>query len=384
MDRGLFMSCGHDAALRFLERGLLCRCLRDGFGHGACHECGSRTCLQDDTRKDIPLFLHISGQSALGETLGRDADNIPDQAELLECANDVGGGIDLPPVHAVVGGAGEGVVVVVPTLSHGEEAHEEVIPALVGRDEFAAAVGVADRVHRPGDMVVEEHPDEATPDESVDASLESTEGVPDEEGDQEAQKGPNQEGLADKDHQLVLEEGAGVAGNVWGKIIQNPADMGMEEALQGAVRIPLLVGVGMVLDVGGRPVQGGALEGHRPADQEEATDPARSLETLMGQHPMIAYGDAEGTENVANQQQGQVDGSDETAPEAVNGKSGGQKRNPDYKLENNLVARGNGFIGHKLELYPRRSWMQGRDTPGGCPRAGVLGMGMGMGIGSRW
>jgi hypothetical protein len=40
-------------------------------------------------------------------------------------------------------------------------------------------------------MVVEEHPDEATPDESVEASLESAEGVPDEEGDQEAQKGPN-------------------------------------------------------------------------------------------------------------------------------------------------------------------------------------------------
>jgi hypothetical protein len=98
---------------------------------------------------------------------------------------------------------------------------------------------------------------------------------------------------------------------------------------------------------------------------------------------MIAYGDAEGTENVANQQQAQVDGSDETAPEAVNGKSGSQKGNPDYKLENNLVARGNGFIGHKLELYPRRSWMQGRDTLGGYPRAGVLGMGMGMGIGSR-
>jgi hypothetical protein len=96
---------------------------------------------------------------------------------------------------------------------------------------------------------------------------------------------------------------------------------------------------------------------------------------------MIAYGDAEGTENVANQQQAQVDGSDETAPEAVNGKSGSQKGNPDYKLENNLVARGNRFIGHKLELYPRRSWMQGRDTLGGYPRAGVLGMGMGMGMG---
>jgi hypothetical protein len=103
-------------------------------------------------------------------------------------------------------------------------------------------------------MVVEEHSDEATPDESIDASLESAEGVPDEEGDQEAQKGPNQESLADKDHQLVLEEGAGVAGNVWGKIIQNPADVGVEEALEGAVRILLLVGVGMVLDVGGRPV----------------------------------------------------------------------------------------------------------------------------------
>ena len=319
----------------------------DDFGHGTRHDdcCGSG--LKDDARKNVPLLLHISCQAALGETVGSDTDDILDQAQLFQSADDVGGGVDLPPVHAVIGRAREGVMVIVPPLTHRKETHEEVIPALVGRDELAATIGVADRINSPSDMMIQEHPDEATPDESIQAASEAAEGESDKEGDQETQKRPDHKGLADEDDQLVLEEGAGVARNIRAEIIEDPADMGMEEALHRAVRIHVLIGVGMMLDVGGCPVQCRPLKGHRSADQEEATDPVWSLKPFVGEHSVIADSDSQGAEGVPHHQQDKVDPGDETPPEAVNGKSGGQKRNPDYKLENDLVARGNGFIGHK-------------------------------------
>ena len=96
----------------------------------------------------------------------------------------------------------------------GEEADQEIIPARIGSDELAATVGVADGVDGPGDMVVEEHPDKATPEESVETSGESAESVADQKGDQEAQKRPDQEGLADEDHQFVLQQGARVARHI--------------------------------------------------------------------------------------------------------------------------------------------------------------------------
>jgi len=63
------------------------------------------------------------------------------------------------------------MVVVVPAFAHREEADEEIVPALVGRDEFASAVGVADGIDGPGDMVVEKHPDQSAPKEAVEAPL---------------------------------------------------------------------------------------------------------------------------------------------------------------------------------------------------------------------
>ena len=58
------------------------------------------------------------------------------------------------PVHAVAGGTGEGVVVVVPALAHGKQTEQPIVSAGIGSFKRALSKGVADRVHRPGDVLV--------------------------------------------------------------------------------------------------------------------------------------------------------------------------------------------------------------------------------------
>jgi hypothetical protein len=72
----------------------------------------------------------------------------------------------------------------------------------------------------------------------------------------------------------------------------------MEESLHRAVRIHVIIGVGMMLDMGGGPVQSRSLEGHGTADEEEGTYPIGSFEPLVGEHSMVAHGDTQGTESV--------------------------------------------------------------------------------------
>ena len=77
------------------------------------------------------------------------------------------------PVHAVTGGTGEGVVVIVPAFTHGQDAKEEIVSASIGCFKGAATEGVADRVDRPGDVLVHEEADEATPDKATKSAEEN-------------------------------------------------------------------------------------------------------------------------------------------------------------------------------------------------------------------
>ena len=121
--------------------------------------------------------------------LGGDENHIADEAEFFKEPNHPCGHIWLGPVHAVAGGAGKSVVVVVPTFPHGEDAEEEVVAAGVGGFKGATAKGVADRVHGPGDVLIEKETDESTPNQSPEGSEQegltekSGGGSPDEGGD---------------------------------------------------------------------------------------------------------------------------------------------------------------------------------------------------------
>ena len=95
---------------------------------------------------------------------GRDANDVPREMHLRERRDDHPGGVDLPPPQAVVSRPRERVMVVVPGLSEREHGEPCDVRRLVLDVEPAPAEEVADRVHRPGDVVNEEDPHEAAPD----------------------------------------------------------------------------------------------------------------------------------------------------------------------------------------------------------------------------
>ena len=98
---------------------------------------------------------------------GGDEDDILHQAQFFKNPDEPSGGVRLRPVHAVTGGTGEGVVVIVPAFTHGQDAKEEIVSASIGCFKGAATEGVADRVDRPGDVLVHEEANETTPNKST-------------------------------------------------------------------------------------------------------------------------------------------------------------------------------------------------------------------------
>ena len=85
----------------------------------------------------------------------------------------------------------------------------------------------------------------------------------------------------------------------------------------------------MVRGVVGGPVQGGALHGHGAGDEEKSFDPRVRLESFVGQHPMETEGDAEGTDRIHRQEQGQVHPVHPAVPEKSNGADDPDDGEPD-------------------------------------------------------
>ena len=72
-------------------------------------------------------------------------------------------GVELPPAHPVGGGGREGVVVVVPRLAEGQHRQPREVARLVVGVEAPAPEEVAQRVDREGDVVQDEQPHGAAP-----------------------------------------------------------------------------------------------------------------------------------------------------------------------------------------------------------------------------
>ena len=125
----------------------------------------------------IPLFgrngednrfgfgIGLGGHAGLDPAL-RNKDHILGKTELFKNPDEPGGGVGLGPMHAVAGGTGEGVMVIVPTFTHGKQTEQPIVSAGIGSFKGAATKSVADRIDRPGDVLVYEKADETTPDET--------------------------------------------------------------------------------------------------------------------------------------------------------------------------------------------------------------------------
>src|SRR5215210_4186903 len=102
-----------------------------------------------------------------GLALGRDANNLRGEAELLEPRDHPAAWIEprLEPPQPVEGRARERVVVVVPALAERDQGQQPDVAALVLRPELALPPEVADRVDRERHVVEQEDPDRAAPEE---------------------------------------------------------------------------------------------------------------------------------------------------------------------------------------------------------------------------
>src|SRR5437763_1547772 len=112
----------------------------------------------------------------------RDPVDLASQAKPLESNDQVGRDVDLPPLQAVEGRAREGVVVVVPALPEGEDAHDPLVAAAVAGRERGPTERVADRVDAEGEVVRQEDADPASPEQPGPATQP--------EGDDEAERDP--------------------------------------------------------------------------------------------------------------------------------------------------------------------------------------------------
>ena len=81
---------------------------------------------------------------------------IPDDAEISECPQDIEREIYFPPVEAMTCRAWIEVMIIVPPVSKGEQSNKDIVPAPVRTLESARPKQMANRVDAV-DRVVNEH-----------------------------------------------------------------------------------------------------------------------------------------------------------------------------------------------------------------------------------
>src|SRR5690349_1466030 len=93
----------------------------------------------------------------------RDPPHLAGQPQALQPPDEIARAIDLPPPEPMKGRAGEGMVIVMPTLSEAEQPHDPFIVAAIPGLKGPPAEGVADRIDAPGDVMGQEDPHQSAP-----------------------------------------------------------------------------------------------------------------------------------------------------------------------------------------------------------------------------
>ena len=176
-------------------------------------------------------------------------------------------------MHPVAGGAGKGVVIVVPAFAHRKNSKNEVVPTGIGCLKRATTKGVTDRVDRPSDVLVDKKANKSAPDQppkrteehrlSEKTSGQSANGG----GNEKTCEDPKPPRVVDGDNDGVFQKSRSVALDVRLKIVEDPSRVGVPETFEGAMGIFLFVRIGVMLDMSSGPVKGGSLHGHGAADE---------------------------------------------------------------------------------------------------------------------
>src|SRR5689334_11523696 len=118
---------------------------------------------------------------------------------------------------------------------------------------------MAHRVHAPGDMMAQKDAHQSSPQEP---------GPPTQQKRNEQGEGnPEHEGTINGHDQWIGAQVTTICGGGRIRIIEHPANMGMEKSFYRTMGITFLVCMGMMLDMDTGPLDGGTFYGHRSTDQ---------------------------------------------------------------------------------------------------------------------
>ena len=93
-----------------------------------------------------------------------------DETEAFKRPDEVAGEIELPPMQAMERRTGERVVIVMPSLSEGQQPDHPLIAAAIVGLEGTLAKGMTNGIDAPGDMVQEECTHQSPPEQPCPAA----------------------------------------------------------------------------------------------------------------------------------------------------------------------------------------------------------------------
>src|SRR3954447_22449391 len=131
----------------------------------------------------------------------------------------------------MVGRRRKDMMIVVPTFSERRNRQDPVVRRLVIREKRSLPEDVADGVDTPRDVVANEHPYQATPEQTGQRAMPTAEQTPDSEGECETDQGPSHERPVNEDDDRVADEILGPAVAVGDTlVVEHPSDVSVNEA----------------------------------------------------------------------------------------------------------------------------------------------------------
>src|SRR5947209_18453730 len=144
------------------------------------------------------------------------------------------------------GGAREGMVIVMPALTKGQQSNHPFVAAPIGSLKSTLAEGVTDGVDAPGHMMGQEDAYQPSPQEARPPTKQK--------GKQQRESNPHEEGATDKQHYGIGKQVPRIDSRVCFTIFEQPAEMGVEEALHRTMGIAFAISQGMMPGVRGGPL----------------------------------------------------------------------------------------------------------------------------------
>mmetsp|Transcript_26683 Transcript_26683/g.45979 ORF Transcript_26683/g.45979 Transcript_26683/m.45979 type:complete len:418 (+) Transcript_26683:623-1876(+) len=272
------------------------------------------------------LLFHLD-DALLHLVLGED-DAVVDEAEEGAERDQPLGRVVLVEPDGVAKVLGKLVVEIVVALAQGQQRRDERVPRRVLVGEGGGAKGVREGVDEEGGVV---HEDQAghTGNEVAAPIVAPTEaGNQHREDERHEGSEPVIVAVLPADHRVGVQVG-NVGFADLGRVLleEHPAQVGVEEALLGIVRVPLGIGIPVVRTMVTAPPADRSLEGTRSTEEQSELHRKPGLVSLVGPEAVISGGDAKAGDKIVNYSPNE--GLDVEVPvvDAVNG----EKRGSDQK-----------------------------------------------------